>query len=153
MYHLQQYTFVATFFHIFWNTDAKEISIRKENAEITQLWNRILIYIWLFFPFFDSTFGHFCLDFSSFGHFFSWLLSLSFLHRSDKELWRRALLLSLWRRANARNVSLLTLYGGLFTLSTSYITLNYPVILSHRRSTTVTLETHTLNSLGFSVVA
>ena len=106
MYHLQQYTFVATFFHIFWNTDAKEISIRKENAEITQLWNRVLIYIWLFFPFFDSTFGHFCLDFSSFGHFFSWLLSLSFLHRSDKELWRRALLLSLWRRANARNVSL-----------------------------------------------
>ena len=152
-YLLQQYTFVATVFHIFWNTDAKEISVPKANAEITQLWIRVLIYIWLFFPFLDSTFGHFCLDFSAVGHFFWWPLSPSFLHLSDEELWRRAFLLSLWRRANARNVTLLTLYGGQFTLSTPYITLNDPVILSHWRSTTVTLETHTLNSLGFFVVA
>ena len=31
----------------------------------------------------------------------------------------------LWRRANARNVSLLTLYGGQFTFSTQLLTLNY----------------------------
>ena len=34
--------------------------------------------------------------------------------------------LSLWRRANARNVSFLTLYGGQFTLSTPLIIINYP---------------------------
>ena len=49
---------------------------------------------------------------------------------------------SLWRRANARNVSFLTLYGGQFTLSTQLIIQNYRVILSHRRSTTVSLETY-----------
>ena len=48
---------------------------------------------------------------------------------------------SLRRRANARNVSFQTLYGGQFTLSTQLITLNYPVILSHQCSTTVSLET------------
>ena len=32
---------------------------------------------------------------------------------------------SLWQRANARNVSLLTLYGGQFTFSTQLLTLNY----------------------------
>ena len=31
-----------------------------------------------------------------------------------------------WRRANARNVSLWTLYGGQFTFSTQLIILNYP---------------------------
>ena len=34
------------------------------------------------------------------------------------------------RRANARNVSLKTLYGSQFTLSSQLIILNYPVILS-----------------------
>ena len=32
---------------------------------------------------------------------------------------------SLWRRANARNVSFFTLYGGQFTFSTQLLTLNY----------------------------
>ena len=32
---------------------------------------------------------------------------------------------SLWRRANARNVSFFTLYGGQFTFSTHLLTLNY----------------------------
>ena len=32
---------------------------------------------------------------------------------------------SLWRRVNARNVSLLTIYGGLLTSSTQLLTLNY----------------------------
>ena len=35
------------------------------------------------------------------------------------------LIRSLWRRANARNFSLLTLYGGQFTFSTQLLTLNY----------------------------
>ena len=50
-----------------------------------------------------------------------------------------------------KNVSLLTLYGGQFTFSTQLITLNYPVILSHWRSTTVSLETYPLYSLIFSL--
>ena len=37
-----------------------------------------------------------------------------------------------------------TLYGGQFTLSTQLIIINYPVILSHRRGTTVSLETYPL---------
>ena len=45
---------------------------------------------------------------------------------------------------NARNVSFETLYGGQFTLLTQLIILNYPVILSHRRITTVSLETYPL---------
>ena len=40
-----------------------------------------------------------------------------------------------WRRANVRNVSFLTLYGGQFTLSPQSIMQNYPVILSHRSNT------------------
>ena len=43
----------------------------------------------------------------------------------------------LWRRANAQNVSLYTLYGAQFTFSTQLISLYNPVILSHRSSTTV----------------
>ena len=39
--------------------------------------------------------------------------------------------LTLWRRANTRNVSFETLSGGQFTLSTQLIIPNYPVILSH----------------------
>ena len=53
---------------------------------------------------------------------------------------------SLWRRASARNVSFETFYGGQFRLSTQLIILNYPIILSHRRSTTVSLETYPLYS-------
>ena len=37
-----------------------------------------------------------------------------------------------------------TLYGGQFTLSTQLIIINYPVILFHRRSTTVSWETYLL---------
>ena len=48
----------------------------------------------------------------------------------------------LWSRANAQNVSFKTLYGGQFTLSTQLITLNYSVILSLPRSTTVSIETY-----------
>ena len=39
--------------------------------------------------------------------------------------------------------------GGQFTLSTRLIIFNYPVILSHRRSTTVSLETYLLYSSLF----
>ena len=55
---------------------------------------------------------------------------------------------SLRLRANARNVivSLKTLHDGQSTFSTQLITLNCPVILSHRRNTTVSLETNPLNS-------
>ena len=52
---------------------------------------------------------------------------------------------SLWRRAYARNISLKTLYSRQFTLSTQLIIPNYLVILSHRRSTTVSWETYPLN--------
>ena len=44
------------------------------------------------------------------------------------------------RKADARDVGFETLYGGQFTLSTKWIMLNYPVILFHRRSTTVSVE-------------
>ena len=54
--------------------------------------------------------------------------------------------LSLWRRANVPNVSFETLNGGQLTLSTQLIIPNYPVILSHRRNTTVSLETYPLHS-------
>ena len=50
-------------------------------------------------------------------------------------------------KANTRNISFETLYSGQFTLSTQLI--NYPVILSHWRSTTVCLETYPLYSVGF----
>ena len=49
---------------------------------------------------------------------------------------------SLWRRANARNVSFETLYVSRSTLSTQLIIPNYLLILSHRRSTTVWIETY-----------
>ena len=48
------------------------------------------------------------------------------------------------QRADAQDISFKALYGGQFTLSTQLITLNYPVTLSHRRSTTVSLETYQL---------
>ena len=51
---------------------------------------------------------------------------------------------SLWRRANTRKVSFQTFYGGQFTSSTQLIILNYLVILSHRRSATVSLESYSL---------
>ena len=51
-----------------------------------------------------------------------------------------------WRRADARSVNLQSLWGGQFTFSIQLITLNYPFIISHRRSTTVSLETHALNA-------
>ena len=52
-----------------------------------------------------------------------------------------------WRRAHARTSTLETLYGGQFTLLTHLTIPNYPAILSHRRSTTVSLETYPFNSL------
>ena len=52
--------------------------------------------------------------------------------------------ISLWPKANVWNVNFETLYSGQFTLSTQLIILNYPVILSYRRSTTVSLETYSL---------
>ena len=51
-----------------------------------------------------------------------------------------------WRRANARNISLEYLDGGQFTLSTQLLKLNYPVILSHQCSTTVSLGTYPLKT-------
>ena len=39
--------------------------------------------------------------------------------------------LPLWRKANARNVSFVTLNCGQFTFSTQLIKLNYPVLLIH----------------------
>ena len=54
---------------------------------------------------------------------------------------------SLWRRANARNVSFQSLYGGQFTLSTQLINPKFCVSRPHRRSTTVSLETNPLVSL------
>ena len=47
----------------------------------------------------------------------------------------------LWQRANTPKISFKTLYGGQFVLSTELIILNYPVILSHRHSARVSLET------------
>ena len=44
------------------------------------------------------------------------------------------------RKADARDVGFETLYGGQFTLSTQWIILNYPVILFHWHSTTVSVE-------------
>ena len=43
---------------------------------------------------------------------------------------------------NARKVSFETLYIGQLTLSTQLIILNYPVLLSHQRSSTISLETY-----------
>ena len=51
----------------------------------------------------------------------------------------------LWRTANSRNVSFDSWNSGQFTLSTQLMMPNYPVILFHRRSTTVPLETYPIN--------
>ena len=53
---------------------------------------------------------------------------------------------SLWRRTNAWIVSFSTLYDNQLTLSTQLIILNDPVILFHRRSSKVSLETCPLYS-------
>ena len=50
------------------------------------------------------------------------------------------IVLSTELRANAQNVSFVTLYSGQFTLPTQLIILNYPDILFHPRSTTVSFE-------------
>ena len=47
-------------------------------------------------------------------------------------------------RANARNVTFETYDGGQFTSSRQLIILNYPVMLTNRRSTTISLETYHL---------
>ena len=52
---------------------------------------------------------------------------------------------SLKRRANGWNISFVTLYSGQFTLSTQLIKPNYPVVLSHWHSTTVSSETYPLH--------
>ena len=49
---------------------------------------------------------------------------------------------SIWQRAGTWNVSFETLYSGQFMLSTQLIIPNYPVILSHWCSTTVSVETY-----------
>ena len=54
--------------------------------------------------------------------------------------------LPLWRRANARNVSFQTLYGGQFMISIQLIMLNY------RRSTIVPLETYPFIHLNFTTL-
>ena len=62
-----------------------------------------------------------------------------FLHITTHIYNPQLLQLLLWR-VNARNVSFETLYGGQFTLSTQLTILYYPVILSHRHSTAVSLK-------------
>ena len=59
---------------------------------------------------------------------------------------------SLWRRANARNASFQSLYGGQFTLSTQLINPKFCVSRPHRRSTTVSLETNPFACQYFSTV-
>ena len=58
------------------------------------------------------------------------------------------LLQSLPRRADAQNVCFETLYVGQFTSSAQLIILNYPVILSHRHSTTVSFEAYPFRSMN-----
>ena len=74
------------------------------------------------------------------------LLNLPFVWRAETTVTNQATCStpSLWLRANTRNSRFETLYGGQFTLSTQLIILNYPVILSHRRSITVLFETYPL---------
>ena len=61
--------------------------------------------------------------------FFLWFAQT--VHPMDKRRCRSCrnptnkMLQSLWRRANARNVSFFTLYGGQFTFSTQLLTLNF----------------------------
>ena len=54
--------------------------------------------------------------------------------------------------AGVLGFSFKTIYSGQFTLSTRLIIFNYPVILSHRRSTTVSLNTCLLYSSLFQSV-
>ena len=56
---------------------------------------------------------------------------------------------SLWRRANAQNVSFWNLYGGQFTSSAQLIILNYRVTLFHWRSNTVSLQNYPPYSSDF----
>ena len=51
----------------------------------------------------------------------------------------------LWQREKAWNVGFETLYSGQTMLSTRLVILNYPVILFHRCSTTVSSEPYPLN--------
>ena len=60
--------------------------------------------------------------------------------------WRSANANSLWRRANARNVSFQSLYGGQFTLSTQLVNPKFCVSCPHQRNTTVSLGTNPLAS-------
>ena len=61
-----------------------------------------------------------------------------FVKRSTVQLSRVGLVIT--RRANARNVSFQSLYGGQFSLSTQLINPKFSVSPPHRRSTTVSLE-------------
>ena len=45
-----------------------------------------------------------------------------------------------WQRVNLKTTALETLYGGEIVLSTYLVKRNHPVILSHQRSATVSLE-------------
>ena len=58
---------------------------------------------------------------------------------------------SLWRRANARNVSLFYPLQWLIYVFNPVVNTKLPAILSHRRSTTVSLETYPLYSMRNSV--
>ena len=51
------------------------------------------------------------------------------------------------KKANTQKVRFQSPYGGQLTLSTQLIILNYPVILSHRSTTTVSLEDYPLQEL------
>ena len=51
----------------------------------------------------------------------------------------------LWQKVNAWNIGFETLYSGQTMLSTRLVILNYPVILFHRCSTTVSSEPYPLN--------
>ena len=55
-------------------------------------------------------------------------------------------------KADARKVSFETLHGGQSTSSTQLIIPNYPVILSRRRSTTVSLETYLFYSIRIEMM-
>ena len=51
------------------------------------------------------------------------------------------------KKANTQKVRFQSPYGGQLTLSTQLIILNYPVILFHQSTTTVSLETYPLQEL------
>ena len=64
-----------------------------------------------------------------------------------------ALCQSAGRRANARNVSFFSLYGGQFPFSTlTLVNTKLPAIFSHLRSTTVSLETYPLSCFKYLVL-